>query len=137
MCKEEITARETICYIPNKLLISTETARNSEIAEIFRVHPDVFLANEDRDFNVLVVFLMYERSKGPESFWHPYFETVQLVDLPALWEDEDIEKLQDPELVENIKYFKERLGLDWESLKSIIQVYTPQYFSEEKQVYDD
>ena len=41
---------------------------------------------------------MYERSKGKDSLWHDYFEVVQLIDLPAVWEDEEIKKIADTEL---------------------------------------
>ena len=72
----DIDPKEVICAIPNKLLISTETARQSELGEVFRQNPDVFIENTDRDYLTLIFFLMYERSKGSESKWHPYFEAV-------------------------------------------------------------
>jgi hypothetical protein len=70
-CTEEIAPYETIAYIPTRLMISTELARNSEIAEIYRQFEDLFVANADRDFLTLVLYLIYERSKGKDSFWHP------------------------------------------------------------------
>ena len=73
VCTQEILPREVICAVPNKVIISTETARNSEIAQIFRKHEDLFVVHPERDHLVLVLFLMYERSKGQYSFWYPYF----------------------------------------------------------------
>ena len=73
VCAQEILPREVICAIPNKLIISTESARNSEIGELYRNHEDLFVAHPERDHLVMVLFLMYERSKGEASFWHPYF----------------------------------------------------------------
>ena len=73
---EEIASNEAILYIPNKLIISEQGARESEIAEIFQNHDNLFVGNVDRDHNVLCTFVMFERLKGPQSFWHPYFETV-------------------------------------------------------------
>ena len=70
-CTEEIAPYETIAYIPTRLMISTELARHSEIAEIYRQFEDLFVANADRDFLTLVLYLIYERSKGKDSFWHP------------------------------------------------------------------
>ena len=98
LCTEEIKSKEVICAIPNKILISSEKARNSELALIFFNHQDMFQANTYRDYYVLVIFIMYERSKGKDSFWHDYFECVQLIDLPAVWENEEISKLADTEL---------------------------------------
>jgi hypothetical protein len=62
--------------LPNKLIISTETAKNSEIGEIFKNHDEMFVTYQDRDMMILILFLIYERIKGEESFWHPYFEVV-------------------------------------------------------------
>ena len=90
LAQEDILPNEVICYIPNKCIISTETARHSEIAEIFRSHDDLFVANVERDFYVLVLYLMYERLKGENGFWHTYFESAQEIDLPAIWEDSEV-----------------------------------------------
>jgi hypothetical protein len=79
-----------ICYIPNKLLISTETAWKSEIGEIYRACPEMFVEHPDRDFYTILLFVLYEKQKGEESFWHYFFETCQLVYLPATWDDEKI-----------------------------------------------
>ena len=91
MCKEQIQPAETIMYIPNKCLVSTESARRSEIGEIYRNYEDIFVANVDRDHMTLVLYLMYERSKGTDSFYHPYFEVCELVESPALWPQEMID----------------------------------------------
>ena len=77
-------------YVPNKLVISTETARNSGISEIYRAHEDIFVTNADRDYLTLVLFLIWERVKGEDSFWHTYFECAQDADLPAVWEDQEV-----------------------------------------------
>jgi hypothetical protein len=75
LCTEEIKNNEVICYIPNKMLISTTTARNSEIAEIYRCNSELFVEHPDRDFYTILMFLLYEKAKGEDSFWHEYFET--------------------------------------------------------------
>jgi len=106
LAAEDIAPNEVVCYVPNKCIISTETARHSEIAEIFRSHDEVFIANQDRDYMVLVLFLMYERMKGEDGFWHPYFVSIQEIDLPAIWEDQDVAQIADSELVSRIRYFR-------------------------------
>lgn len=112
-------------------MISTATARNSEIAEIYRQFEDLFIANHDRDFLTLVLYLMYERTKGKESFHHPHFEVAQLVDQPGLWEEEKTDKFQDRELRANLKAFKENANKEWSSLQNVIKMYTPQFFPED------
>ena len=89
-CKEDILPNEVAMYVPNKLVISTETARNSDIAEIYRTHSDIFVSNADRDYLTLVLFVIWERTKGEEGFWHAYFECAQDADLPAVWEDHEV-----------------------------------------------
>jgi hypothetical protein len=56
--------------------MSTATARSSEIAEIYRDNEDLFLANQDRDFVTMVLFIMYERLKGDDGFYHAFFEVA-------------------------------------------------------------
>ena len=73
---EDIHPREVFCYIPNKVLISTESCRHSELAEIYRNNEDLFVANTERDYYVVLIFIMYERLKGTDSFWHHYFEVA-------------------------------------------------------------
>jgi hypothetical protein len=68
-------------------MISTEKARNSEISHVYKNHVEIFENNGERDFFVMVLFIMYEKSKGSSSFWHPYFEVCGVYDIPAQWED--------------------------------------------------
>lgn len=54
---------EAFAFIPNKLIISVQLAMQSEIGQIFKSHDSLFLANIDRDFLILVVYIVYERNK--------------------------------------------------------------------------
>lgn len=69
----DIEPREAFLFIPNKLIISVETARKSEIGEVFQSHDSLFVGNIQRDYFILVIFLLYEKSKGENSFWNLYF----------------------------------------------------------------
>jgi len=85
--------------IPNKLIISEDKVHGSELQPIldkyalfhslfwfnneqtccefdgFR-YPELFDEEKcgDADFNILALYLMFEKLKGDKSFWHPYFE---------------------------------------------------------------
>ena len=83
---------------------------------------------------VLVLFIMYERSKGEDGFWHPYFESAQEIDLPAIWEDEDVAQIADSELISRIRYFRGTLNDEWEQLQGIIGKWTPKYFDPDREV---
>ena len=76
--KEAIKPNEAFFFVPNAMVISVESARHSEIAEVFENHENLFCASVDRDSNTLVTFIIYERLKGHHSFWHPYFEATEV-----------------------------------------------------------
>ena len=90
MAQDDIQPNEAFAYIPNKLCITSEKARNSDLSVVYRSHLDIFQNHQERDFYVMVLFLMYERPKGEESFWHPYFEVCEVDHLPAFWPDEEL-----------------------------------------------
>jgi hypothetical protein len=58
-------------------------------------HPAIFKDHYDAEYLVLIIFLFYEMLKGEDSFWHPYFQIINVSDLPMLWTDEEIDELQD------------------------------------------
>ena len=51
-----------------------ERALQSDLKQVFEAHPKLFRDSTDRDYNVLVAFLVHERLKNTGSFWYPYFE---------------------------------------------------------------
>jgi hypothetical protein len=93
--KEEIAHNEAFVYIPNKMLLTVERAKSSEIGNIFENHDSLFKANADRDFLILLVYIMHEHLKGKESFWFPYFDAIDPVEMTCFWKDEYIETLDD------------------------------------------
>jgi hypothetical protein len=46
------------------MMITVEGAKNSDIGEIFKNHESIFIKNIDRDYLILITFLVYERVKG-------------------------------------------------------------------------
>ena len=90
---------EALLYIPVKLFLSVEKAYASEIGHIFRAHKDMFLEHSDGDFLVLTVFAMYEKKKGDQSRWGPWFKVMPPTDLPAFWSDEEVKAIEDPEVL--------------------------------------
>ena len=89
IAKADIAPNDVICAIPVKMVLCPSRAKkDAQLAEILNSHADLFEANTLREFFILTVFVMHERAKGKDSFWHPYFEVVQLIDQPATWPDE-------------------------------------------------
>ena len=90
---EDLTKHEAFIYVPNKCIISTEHARkSSEIGHLFDSCDELFVTNQDRDICTLMVFIIYERLKGDESFYHPYFDMVDSPVPTCFWPDELIER---------------------------------------------
>ena len=56
---------------------------------IFTSHDSLFVANYYRDTLILVLFVMYERVKGEDSFWHPYLDVLS-PGIPTCYWDQDI-----------------------------------------------
>lgn len=108
--KEDIAPGEAFVFIPNKLIISVESARQSEIGDIFKSHETLFVSNVDRDYLILLVFTLYERvTKGEDSFWHPYFDAVEPGRYASLMDQDIIDLCDEPELKLNLKLNKDKL----------------------------
>ena len=76
-------------------MINEHTVKKSKINFIIEKHPEVFKTHYDAEYLVLIIFIFYELHKDTHSFWHPYFQIVNISDLPMLWEDHEIEEMQD------------------------------------------
>lgn len=58
--KVSIKNNDVIVYVPQKVLITVERALSSPIGFIFEQHASIFKATEDRDYLILLLFLIYE-----------------------------------------------------------------------------
>lgn len=84
--REDLARNEPLFYLPNKCIISTDHARVSDIGYLFDCHDALFVTNSDRDINMLIVYIMFERLKGSDSFYNPYFEMLdQNILLTCYW----------------------------------------------------
>ena len=76
--------------IPAKLIMSPVTAKASpDIGYIFDDNMDIF-----RNDDILIVFVMYERSRGPKSFYYPFLSMLPEPDTLMDWDEEDLGQLQ-------------------------------------------
>ena len=113
-----IPNKKAFLYVPNKLIITPHRARHSQIGEIIRTNLSIFHHSEDGEDNCLYLFLIYERLKGEESFWHPYFETVAGLDFLMFWDD--LEILEDPELKLSTQVMHMKYESAWESFYEVL-----------------
>ena len=51
----------------------------------------------------LYVFIMYEKLKRQRSFWFPYLEIVDGMDLVMFWTEDEMDELQDDQLKNSAK----------------------------------
>ena len=75
---------------------------NSEIGHLLDKHPDVFNKHHEVDLAV-VIYAFHERLKGDKSFWKPYYDIINISDMPAFWSDEEIINFQDKVMIEYVK----------------------------------
>lgn len=118
-------------YIPNKCLITTEHARESPIGHLFESHDALFVCNNDRDTCILMVYIIYEKLKGEESFYHPYLEMMDSTLHATYWPEEIIEKSDIKIFKLNLKDSKDKYEADWEKMMNFFSIY-PDFFDPER-----
>ena len=110
-------------------MITVDKALNSpEIGFIFEEHSYLFKATSDRDYLILLVFLIYEHQKGQLSFWHPYFHAIDPGDLPCFWDEQVIACISDPLLKAQFASNKADMMTDWDIIHKLLRVYSPVVF---------
>lgn len=59
----------------------------------------------DSDFNLLALFLMYEKIKGEKSFWSPYFQVIKKSYTLLDWKEEELDLLEDNYIKQEVIFF--------------------------------
>ena len=107
------------------MIITTKMVEEHPILKrVLQRYPSVFKENTDSEYNVLILFLMYERCKGEKSFWNDYFNLQPHVGTPVEWEDEIQNFIEDPKLLGEINQCKSVYKHDWEVFKRIIDFFS-------------
>lgn len=91
ICTEKIKSNEAFIFVPNKLIITIERAKFSELSYVFKAHESVFKGDYNSDFLALLIFVMHEVTKGIESFWHPYFNMIDAGTMFPYWPQKVLE----------------------------------------------
>lgn len=79
--------------------------------------------NADGEFNVLAMFLLYEKCKGEKSFWHPYINSLGKSYTLFDWNKYDIKVAEDPLLQDEFKYYVDEMMDIWLKMNLIIKEY--------------
>ena len=95
-----------IAAVPNKMLISLKKIKKGELSEIFKDRANVELFDDkragDAEFNVFAAFLIFEKLKGEESFFKPYFDTIIRSYTMYDWTEEEVAITECPELIDEV-----------------------------------
>ncbi|CAG9320802.1 unnamed protein product [Blepharisma stoltei] len=131
LAKIDITPCKAFLFIPYSITINLFKARKSEIAHIFQEHNYWFQTHPRGDDHIMWTYIIYEKLKGAESFWFPYFETIKSMESVIDWDETEILELQDPVLVYECKQWSKRIENTWKSMEEILLEH-PNYFPPDK-----
>lgn len=94
---EDIPKNTIVIAVPKNLIIGVERVRSSELGSVLQESP-IFggEANDDKDFNVLALFLVMEKMKGGRSFFAPYLDCIDVAETLVYWPPGDVALLGDP-----------------------------------------
>lgn len=107
---EEILPGENILSAPNSSMLSMKLINNPILLPIFESNPSLFsIPDRAHEDNRMIVYFLYEQSKGPESIWHHYISFLPKdVETIIDWNDEDLAQLQDSDFEYDSKFRRER-----------------------------
>lgn len=133
-----IPPHKAFVFVPNKLVISSLGVRRSEISHVFAGCRQLFEEHEEAETLELVVFVMYEQSKGmarsevgERSLWKEYFDVLPKADLIAYWSEEELAELQDAELANEARNYRKCIEAEWLEVQKLLEKY-PDIFPREK-----
>lgn len=84
---------------------------------------------------MIIFFVMYEMSKGRESFWFPYFQITEKTDMLGFWKNSDLDELQDEVMKAEAKDEHIVVKAEYSCLMGVANLY-PDLFDLEKMTYE-
>ena len=121
LAKSPIPPNKAFIFVPYSLCITASVAKNSEIGHIFESYPYWYSGHSGAVDYIIWTFMVFERIKGPNSFWYPYFETVKEFELLMNWSKAELSELHDPVLVFDTKAWEKRMEKTWTCLEEVFR----------------
>lgn len=131
----KVNSIQAFMFIPKHLIISPSSARKSDIGHIFNSNPYWFSGHPKADFEVLLVYLIYEKFKGAGSKWHNYFTAISDLEILSDWDPSELLQLQDPFLVQQSEETLEQIEKIFTELLEIFNEHSD-YFPQGQNLKD-
>jgi len=74
-----------------------------------------------------MIYLMYEKLKGPDSFYHPFFDMVDAPTPTVYWPEDFLEKCDITIMKDSLAAGKIAADEQWEKLNNFMAIY-PDFF---------
>lgn len=104
------------------MIISTHLVKASKLGQIISSNPTLFSPkeSEDSDFNMLSIFILYERLKKQDSFYAPMFEVSEQNYSLLNWSSKELDLLEDEGIKEQVNEFQKDMEENWVQIREII-----------------
>jgi hypothetical protein len=95
----DVSADQDVLFIPASMIISANTVKTSDD----RDHKQLYKLFQDEQ-ELITAFILFERAKGDDSFWKPYFDVLPEY-IPNLGHcsPEELDGLQHPPFANEVK----------------------------------
>ena len=123
-CKEDIQNREAYLYVPYKMMLSiTKVQNDSILGPIVFEHPECFDEEKGHDWEqlTLALGLIYEMTKGKDSYWYPYLRQMPDVEFSSSWADHELEMLYDDYAMCQLQEYDAELQATWQIFEKVLR----------------
>ncbi|XP_045679449.1 actin-histidine N-methyltransferase isoform X2 [Phyllostomus hastatus] len=116
----DIKAEELFLWVPRKLLMTVESAKNSVLGPLY---------SQDRILqamgNITLAFHLLCERADPGSFWQPYIQTLPSeYDTPLYFEEEEVRSLQSTQAVHDVFSQYKNTARQYAYFYKVIQITT-------------
>lgn len=109
MAKVDIPPNKAFLFVPYSITISLYKAKKSQIAHLFQEHQYWFQTHPKGDDHIMWTYILFEKLRGADSFWFPYFDTVHKSELAIDWNEIELSELQDPIMLDECQQWQEKI----------------------------
>ena len=122
LAKQDIPPNKAFVFIPYNITINLNTD-SDVLNQIYEENEYFFSVHSESSSHRMYLILMYERMKGTESFWFPYFEVIGETETILDWTEEEKTQLQDPFIVYESNLWTQRYQKKFSQISEILSEY--------------